>query len=182
LYLAVLVISDSQQAADATHPPGRVLRRPAHCRTWSPVPDEELELVSVVAEVQQVASLLGHPLPRRMGGDTCQLPAQQGTRGDDQAKLANLAIRQQPGQRGQHRPVGPRHPRRLDLPLEHGDLMAQDQDLRVLGPVGAGEQGEPAEHAQHRQVSESHRHEYRQCLTVRPARSQTPNPTIPRPA
>jgi hypothetical protein len=41
------------------------------------------------------------------------------------------------------------------LALEHGDLVAQDEDLGVLGPVGLGEQGEPAEHAQHRQVGES---------------------------
>ena len=46
---------------------------------------------------------------------------------------------------------------RFDTPqaLEDGDLVAQDQDLRVLGPIGAGEQDEPAEHAQHRQVGES---------------------------
>jgi hypothetical protein len=43
----------------------------------------------------------------------------------------------------------------LDLPLEHGDLMTQDQDLRVLGTVGPREQGKPAEHAQHREVGES---------------------------
>ena len=49
-----------------------------------------------------------------------------------------------PGQRGQHRPVRPRQPRGLDLPLEHGDLMAQDQDLSVLGAIGPGKQGKPA--------------------------------------
>ena len=84
------------------------------------------------------------------------MPAQQGPRGDDQAQLAELAARQQPGQRGQHRPVGPRQPRGLDLALEDGNLVPQDQDLRVLGTVRAGEQGKPAEHAQHRQVGESH--------------------------
>ena len=83
------------------------------------------------------------------------MPAQQGPRGDDQAQLAELAAGQQPGQRGQDRPVGPRQPRSPGLALEHGDLVAQDQDLGVLGPVGAGEQGEPAEHAEHRQVGES---------------------------
>ena len=66
------------------------------------------------------------------------------------------ATGQQPGKRGQHRPVGPRQPQRLVLALEHGNLMAQEQDLRVLGLVRAGEQGESAEHAQHRQVSEWH--------------------------
>ena len=34
----------------------------------------------------------------------------------------------------------------LNLTLKHGDLMPQEQDLGVLGAVGAGEQGQPAEH------------------------------------
>ena len=83
------------------------------------------------------------------------VPAQQGPRGDDQAQLADPAAGQKPGQRGQHRPVGPRQPRTLDLTLEDSHLVPQDQDLGILGPVGPGEQGEPAEHAQHRQVDES---------------------------
>ena len=66
-----------------------------------------------------------------------------------------MAAGQQPGQRGQDRPVSPRQSRSLDLALEHGDLMAQDQDLGVLGAVGPGKQGEPAEHAEHRQIGES---------------------------
>ncbi len=42
------------------------------------------------------------------------------------------------------------HPARfLDLALQHGDLMTQDQDLSVFGAVRAGEQREPAEHPQH---------------------------------
>jgi len=39
--------------------------------------------------------------------------------------------------------------------LEDGDLVAQDKDLGVFGAVGPGKQGEPAEYAEHRQVSES---------------------------
>jgi hypothetical protein len=61
--------------------------------------------------------------------------------------------------------------------------LAEDQhpvgDLGILSPVGPGEQGKPAEHVQHRQVGESHRHKYRQCPTVRPTRSQIPNLIIP---
>ena len=83
------------------------------------------------------------------------MPAQQGPRGDDQAQLAELAAGQQPGQRGQDRPVGPRQLRRLDLALEHGDLVAKDEDLSVLGAVGAGEQSEPAEYPEHQEVDES---------------------------
>ena len=38
----------------------------------------------------------------------------------------------------------------LDLPLQYRDLMAQDEDLGVLGLVGPGEHGKPAEHAERR--------------------------------
>jgi hypothetical protein len=87
--------------------------------------------------------------------DQVGVPAQQRPQGDDQARLAELAAGKQPGQRGQDRPVGPRQPGSLDLALQRSDLMVQDQDLRVLGTVGPGEQGQPAEHAQHGQVRES---------------------------
>jgi hypothetical protein len=71
--------------------------------------------------------------------DQAGVPAQQGPRGDDQPQLAKMTGGHQPGQRSQDRPVSPGQPRCLDLALEHGDLMPQDQDLRVLGAVGAGE-------------------------------------------
>ena len=41
------------------------------------------------------------------------------------------------------------------LALEYGDLVAQEEDLGVLVAVGAGEQGKPAEDAEHRQVGQS---------------------------
>ena len=69
------------------------------------------------------------------------MPAQLGARGDDQAQVAEMTASQQPGQRGQYRPIGPRHLRRPGLALEYGDLVAQEKDLGVLGPVGAGKQG-----------------------------------------
>jgi hypothetical protein len=71
-----------------------------------------------------------------------------------------LAAGQQPGHRDQDRPVGPRQPRGLDLTLEHGDLMTQDEDLGVLGTVGTSQQGKPAEHSDHHQVSQSQQHRY----------------------
>jgi hypothetical protein len=67
------------------------------------------------------------------------MPAQHGLRGDEQLQLAETVAGQQPGQRGQDRPVSPGQPRRLDLSLEHGDMVAQDEDLGILGAVGAGE-------------------------------------------
>ena len=47
-----------------------------------------------------------------------------------------------------------------DLALEHGHLMAQDQDLRVLSTVGPGEQDEPAEDAKHRHIGKWSWHGY----------------------
>ena len=87
--------------------------------------------------------------------DQVGVPAQQGARADDQAQAAEVAAGQQPGQRGQDRAISPGQPRGFDLALEHGDLVAQDQDLGVLGAVGTGEQGEPAEYPEHRKVSGS---------------------------
>jgi hypothetical protein len=89
------------------------------------------------------------------GSRSRSTPAQQGARGDDQAQLAEVAAWHQPGQRGQDRLIGPGQLRRPGLALEHGDLVAQDEDLGVLGTIGPGEQGEPAEYPEHREISES---------------------------
>jgi hypothetical protein len=89
------------------------------------------------------------------GSRSRSTPAQQGARGDDQAQLAEVAAWHQPGQRGQDRLIGPGQLRRPGLALEHGDLVAQDEDLGVLGPVRVSEQGKPVEHAQHRQIPQS---------------------------
>jgi hypothetical protein len=69
--------------------------------------------------------------------------------------VAAVPAGQKPGQRGQDRPVRPGQPRCLDLALEHSNLVAQEEDLGIFGPVGAGGQGKPAEHAQHCQISQS---------------------------
>jgi hypothetical protein len=87
--------------------------------------------------------------------DQVSMPAQQGPRRHDQAQLTKPAARQYPRQRSQDRPVSPRQAGSLDLALEDGDLMTQDQDLGVLGTVGPGEQCEPAEHADHHQISKT---------------------------
>ena len=93
----------------------------------------------------------GYVVKERTAAATCRCRPRR----DDQPQLAKVAVAQQPGQRGQDRPVGPRQPRRPDVALEHGDLMAQDEDLGVFSPVGPGEQTEPAEYAEHRHVCES---------------------------
>jgi len=74
------------------------------------------------------------------------------------------------GQRSQDRRSVGRF-RCLDLALEPGDLVAQDEYLGVFGAVGPGEHGEPAWQAEHRQVGESWWRECCQCLTGKCSRS-----------
>jgi hypothetical protein len=46
---------------------------------------------------------------------------------------------------------------------QHGDFVTQDQDLDVLGCVGAAEQRQPGQHAGEDQVRESEGHGGRSC-------------------
>jgi hypothetical protein len=46
---------------------------------------------------------------------------------------------------------------------QHGDFVTQDQDLDVLGCVGAGELRQPGQHAGEHQVRESKGHGGRSC-------------------
>jgi hypothetical protein len=62
---------------------------------------------------------------------------------------------QHPGQRRQDRPLSPGQPRCPYLALEYNDLVTEDKDLNVLGAIGPGEQAEPAEYPDHRQIGES---------------------------
>ena len=46
---------------------------------------------------------------------------------------------------------------------QHGDFVSEGQDLDVFGRVGAGEQGQPSQHANEHQVPESEGHNQRSC-------------------
>jgi hypothetical protein len=49
------------------------------------------------------------------------------------------------------------------MSAQYRDLMAQYEDLRILGRVGPGEQYEPAQHSGEHEVGESERHSERSC-------------------
>jgi hypothetical protein len=91
--------------------------------------------------------------------DQAAVPGQQAAWGCD--PVQPKAAGHQPCQRGEYRPVSPVRPRAGDLPPQHRDLVAEDQDLYVLGGVAARQQGKPAERADYGQVDESDEHERR---------------------
>jgi hypothetical protein len=85
------------------------------------------------------------------------VPAQNRGRGDEQPEAT--ANGQQSGERGDQGAIGPGHPRARCAPSEHGELMAQDQDLDVLGGVRSGVQHHPAQELGEHQVDQLHRHQ-----------------------
>ena len=90
-------------------------------------------------------------------GDQLAVPAQDGGRGDEQPEAS--AGREQSGEGGDQGAVGPGHPRARRASLEHGELVAQDQDLDLLGGVGSGAQHDPAQELGEHLVDQSQRHQ-----------------------
>ena len=153
---------------------------------------QTVEAATVMAESDQLALnpsvapagiLAGHPQhqgpDRRCGGwsawssvrvgpaagDELGVPAQQRS-GRDQPQPAQRGG-QQPAQCAEHGAVEPGHLRARVGAAQHGDLVSQRQDLDVLGGVGAGEQRQPAQHANEHQVDESEGHSERSCWARR---------------
>jgi hypothetical protein len=60
--------------------------------------------------------------------------------------------------RGEQGAVGWFQPGSWELAAQHGELMAQHQDLQVLGGIAAGELGDELDGAAHGQVGESGQH------------------------
>ena len=59
--------------------------------------------------------------------------------------------------------VEPGQGRAWVVSTQHGDLIAEHQDFDVLGCLGSGEQRQPAQHADEREVCESKGHGERSC-------------------
>ena len=72
------------------------------------------------------------------------VPAQQRSRGDD--PMPAKRFRQDPPERCEHGPVGPRQGWLRVRPVQDRDLVPQHEYLRVLGGPGANEQGQPGQH------------------------------------
>jgi hypothetical protein len=75
---------------------------------------------------------------RPVVGDQAPMPAQQRLR--SHRERPPRATRQHPAERGQEQPVARREPRSPDLPAQDRQLVAQHQDLKLLGALAAPEQ------------------------------------------
>jgi hypothetical protein len=66
-----------------------------------------------------------------VAGDQLAVPAQHGGRRDQEPEAS--ADRELSGEGAEQGAVGPAHPRARDASLEYGELVAQDQDLDLVG-------------------------------------------------
>jgi hypothetical protein len=97
--------------------------------------DDQLLHVLVQRRASWSATRIG---PR--AGDQPPVPAQQRLWGDQQAGPAGPG--QRAADRGKRGAVGGLQPRSWNLAAQDSELVAQDQDLQVLGGVAAAEQRE----------------------------------------
>jgi hypothetical protein len=65
---------------------------------------------------------------------------------------------QESAEGGDHGSVVPVDPRPWCASLEHGQLMAQDEDLDLVGGVGVGVEHHPAQQLREHLVDQPHRH------------------------
>jgi len=114
------------------------------------------------------------PTARAGGPSSCDqapVPAQERPRRPDPP-----CRRQPQRQRRDHRAVRPAQPRASHLPLQHRELMAQQQDLDLLGYVRTSQQNQPANHTVSDQVPQVQTHAQRSCQP-----GQSVKPTAHRP-
>ena len=91
------------------------------------------------------------------------MPAQQRVGGDE--SVVSVLLWEQPCQGCEDGPVWPGGARSGDVAAQHCDLVAQDEQLGVLGRLPASEQREPAKELAHDQVEELECHGWRSSPT-----------------
>jgi hypothetical protein len=139
-----LVAESGEFAVDAAVSPGRVLRSQAQ--------DQAAEAGGDGGSTES-ARLAGPA-----AGDQLAVPAQDGGRGDDEQPEASSG-REQSGEGGDQGAIGPAHLGARRASLEHGELVAQDKDLDVLGGGGSGAQHDPVQEYGEHLVDQPRRHE-----------------------
>jgi hypothetical protein len=91
-----------------------------------------------------------------MPADQSAVPGQQRGRGND--PMPPQLARQCPDQGGEHGPVRPGQARPTDLAAQHGDFVAQHQQLDDHLRLATRDLRQPAEHPNRAQVQQPHKH------------------------
>jgi len=91
------------------------------------------------------------------------MPGQHGGRGHQ--PVATQIVWQNPGQRGEHRPVRPVQLRTGDPTAQHGDLAPQREDLGLLRGLRPAKQDQSSQQRRHDQVEQAGRHRPSSCPT-----------------
>jgi hypothetical protein len=115
------VAEPDELAMDAAVAPGRVLPHHPHGKVPDPLHDGRSP-GGPVGPGPMACNPLAVPSQQRVGGDQPAGPSGTRERSRDRAEQAAVRF-------GQGRP--------LDLSSQHGELVAQNDDLKILGPVGA---------------------------------------------
>ena len=84
------------------------------------------------------------------------MPTQDGVRSDQ--AMATQRSGQPPHESGEHGPVRPVHARTWVGAAQHGDLVAQHEELNILGGGRTADQQDQPEHLQEDQVRQPQRH------------------------
>ena len=90
--------------------------------------------------------------------DHAAVPAQQRSRADDPARPQRPG--QDPGQRGEHRPIRPVHPRPWVAAAQHRHLVTQDQDLGVLRRRRPSRQRKPQQQRGQGAIDQANQHDH----------------------
>jgi hypothetical protein len=109
-----------------------------------------------------------------LAGDQTTVPAQQRRRSHEEA--APRRSRQHPRQRGQQDPISIAQVRSGHLTTQHRHLVAQRDDLDLLGTVTAHEQDQQLEETAENEVE--HRPEHKQQGSLQPGHDRATNPHV----
>jgi hypothetical protein len=93
-------------------------------------------------------------------GEQIAVPAQNRVRAYQEPQLAQDLQRKPVQQRGQKGPISRSEPHLLapEVPLQHRDLVPQNEDLDVLVSIAHRQQTQHRQRVSHAQVGQSHQH------------------------
>jgi hypothetical protein len=91
------------------------------------------------------------------------MPAQDRVRADQPREAPQRVHRQTMEQPRKEEPIFPSERGLAHLPLQHGQLMPEHQDLDVLGTIAGGQQSQEREDGRHHEIGQAQQHDRSSC-------------------